>query len=197
MEMPPAMNCSRYITDRTVENSLKRLHSSFRKNKQMKRLIITEEESIAGDLFDTALLFTQDEVSIIQGWMCRLMDFCSRYNIKLRILEGTPSHDNFQCRNLVCMAEQFSHKLDFKYIETLHIEKMEDIHLSVLYVPDEWSATTKQTQEQVSQLLKEASLAKVDIAIMHGMFTYQVPELANNALKHDEIFYLNTTIQPQ
>ncbi|KDS29133.1 hypothetical protein M098_0971 [Phocaeicola vulgatus str. 3775 SR(B) 19] len=41
------MNCSRYITDRTVENSLKRLHSSFRKNKQMKRLIITEEESIA------------------------------------------------------------------------------------------------------------------------------------------------------
>jgi hypothetical protein len=47
MEMPPAMNCSRYITDRTVENSLKRLHSSFRKNKQMKRLIITEEESIA------------------------------------------------------------------------------------------------------------------------------------------------------
>lgn len=31
MEMPPAMNCSRYITDRTVENSLKRLHSSFRK----------------------------------------------------------------------------------------------------------------------------------------------------------------------
>lgn len=47
MEMPPAMNCSRYITDRTVENSLKRLHSSFRKNKQMKILIITEEESIA------------------------------------------------------------------------------------------------------------------------------------------------------
>lgn len=147
---------------------------------------------IAGDLFDTALLFTQDEISLIQGWMCRLMDFCSRYNIKLRILEGTPSHDNFQCRNLVFMAEQFSHKLDFKYIETLHIEKMDDIHLSVLYVPDEWSSTTKKTQEQVSQLLTEANLPKVDIAIMHGMFTYQVPELANNALKHDEIFYLES-----
>ena len=146
---------------------------------------------IAGDLFDAALLYTQDEISLIQGWMCRLMDFCSRHGIKLRILEGTPSHDNFQCRNLVFIAQQFSNKLDFKYIETLHIEKMTDIPLSILYVPDEWSAKTSTTQEQVEALLKEESLAQVDIAIMHGMFTYQVPELANNALKHDETFYLS------
>lgn len=146
---------------------------------------------IAGDLFDSALLFTQDEIAIIHGWMYRLLDFCSKNDIKLRILEGTPSHDNFQCRNFLGMAERYGKDLDFKYIETLHIEKIDDLGLSVLYVPDEWAATTDKTQEQVDTLLKEAMLSKVDIAIMHGMFTYQVPELTKESLKHSELYYLD------
>ena len=146
---------------------------------------------IAGDLFDTALLFTQDEIAIIQGWMYRLLDYCVKHQIKLRILEGTPSHDNFQCRNFLYMAERYGTDLDFKYVETLHIEKMEDLGLSILYVPDEWTATTDKTQVQVQELLKEATLSHVDIAIMHGMFTYQVPELTNATLKHSELFYLD------
>lgn len=147
---------------------------------------------IAGDLFDAALLFTQDEIAHIQGWMYRLYDFCSKHQIKLRILEGTPSHDNFQCRNFLTMAERYGRDLDFKYIETLHIEKMDDLGLSVLYVPDEWmGGVTSKTQEQVDILLKESMLSKVDIAIMHGMFTYQVPELTKESLKHSEIYYLD------
>ena len=146
---------------------------------------------IAGDLFDSALLFTQDEIAVIQGWMYRLMDYCVRHGIKLRILEGTPSHDNFQCRNFLYAAERYGKDLDFKYIETLHIEKIDDIGVSVLYVPDEWSSTTAKTQEQVVTLMKEATLSHVDIAIMHGMFTYQVPELTNASLKHSELFYLD------
>lgn len=146
---------------------------------------------IAGDLFDRSLVFSNDEVSLILGFLHRLCDFCKRHQIKLRVLEGTPSHDNYQSRIFNFIKTRYDDSLDLKYVETLHIETIEDLGLSVLYVPDEWVGSTQKTEEQVSVLLQEHGIEQVDIAIMHGMFTYQVPEMSNNSLKHRETFYLD------
>lgn len=150
---------------------------------------------IAGDLFDRLLNFACEEGREISLWLGRLMDFCRRYRIVLRILEGTPSHDRKQSKNsetiyrLIC--ERTNDHFDFRYIDTLHIERIESLDFTVLYVPDEWTSSTDVTFGQVETLMQEAGLEQVDIAIMHGAFAYQLPMAPKTVPKHNEAAYLS------
>lgn len=146
---------------------------------------------IAGDLFDLLLMFSDEEIDLIYLWLSRLMRFCARHNIKLRILEGTPSHDWKQSKNALSIHSLLTETVDFKYIETLSIEYIKDFDCHVLYVPDEWNASTDVTLSQVKTLLAEANLKQVDIACMHGNFSYQLPAAAVNAPRHNESEYLS------
>lgn len=142
---------------------------------------------IAGDLFEGKIsMKSEDAVWIMQFWLT-LCSFCIDNKIALRLLEGTPSHDNWQGRVLSKSVQ--GKDLDFKYVEHLSIETFKGIN--ILYVPDEWAATTKETQTQVEALLAEKNLQQVDIAIMHGMFRYQSPIEKTHKLCHDEAFYLS------
>jgi Holliday junction resolvase RusA-like endonuclease len=67
---------------------------------------------------------------------------------------------------------------------------MEKHNIHVLYVPDEWAGTTEETLEQVKTLMREMQLKQVDIAIMHGLFNYQLPGIGKASSKHDEVSYL-------
>lgn len=127
---------------------------------------------LAGDIFDSALDYFDPDIAKITHWFNSLMYACENHKIKLRILEGTRSHDWKQSKNLIPIAKLHK-ELDFKYIEVLSIEKIQDLNLSVLYVPDEWSTDSNDTFEQIEQLLLEQNMQQVDIAIMHGLFDYQ------------------------
>lgn len=146
---------------------------------------------IAGDMFDYYRDTKHPDVVMALLWMRRLMAFCIRNKIKLRVLEGTPGHDYKQSKMFTPLAESFGSVLDYKYIEVLSIEKMEDLGLSVLYVPDEWAGSAAVCQEQVQELLDRNGLEQVDIACMHGMADFQIPELGEHPLKHDTQWYLN------
>jgi len=67
---------------------------------------------------------------------------------------------------------------------------MDDLDLNVLYVPDECRHTAAMVEEGVEQTLDEAGLKEVDIAIMHGMFEYQLGTIPMNAKVHNEAWYL-------
>jgi len=147
---------------------------------------------IAGDLFDTLLDLSSNDIHEIMIWMSRLMRFCASRQIKLRILEGTPSHDWGQSsmfKTVDSIAEYA--QLDYKYIPALSIETIEEYGMNILYVPDEWNSDTEETFSQVKLLMKEKNLTEVDIAIMHGQFTYQLPSSAIKAPKHKESNYLS------
>lgn len=127
---------------------------------------------LAGDVFDSALDYFDPDVARITHWFNKLMNACENHNIKLRILEGTRSHDWKQSKNLIPISKLHKN-LDFKYIEVLSIEKMNDLNLNILYVPDEWSTDSSDTFNQIKDLLKNENMHCVDIAIMHGYFDYQ------------------------
>jgi hypothetical protein len=146
---------------------------------------------LAGDVFDQLLDLPSDEVAEITMWAHRLIEFCEREKIKLRILEGTPSHDWKQSAIFVTAHTAMRSKCDFKYIDTLHIEHMEDFGLHVLYVPDEWHSSTERTFKDVQALMQKEGLSKVDLAIMHGSFAYQLPAAAMKSPKHSEHDYLS------
>ena len=145
---------------------------------------------IVGDLFDRLLDFSSDESNAATMWAARLMDYCGRYKIKLRILEGTPSHDWGQSEIFNTLHQVSKIPIDMKYFNSLQIELMDDLGISVLYVPDEWRSTTEQTFQDVKEQLAIHGLKQVDIAMMHGNFNYQLPIQAVKAPRHSEENYL-------
>jgi hypothetical protein len=147
---------------------------------------------IAGDLFDQLLDFGSEQIHEISIWMSRLMAYCLENKIKLRILEGTPSHDWMQSTMFDTIASIVDFKkLNYRYVKTLDIEVDVENNLSILYVPDEWHPNTMQTYREVVELMHRKKLQKIDIAIMHGQFTYQLPQAAIKAPRHDEQLYLD------
>lgn len=113
----------------------------------------------------------------------KFLRFCKKYNAQLRILEGTPGHDWKQSRRFELINEEAKLEVDLKYFDTLSIEYNDVTDLYVLYVPDEWEENPEETLSQVKDLLIANNIDKVDIAVMHDNFEYQLPEIAK-APKH-------------
>lgn len=149
---------------------------------------------IAGDLFDRQLNFPNpDAMEAIRfiGW---LLLQCQRYNVILRVLEGTPSHDWQQSKWVTLVNDEQAINADAKFINTLSIEYIESLDINILYIPDEWRTSTHQTQSEVTELLAQNNLTQVDFTVMHGMFPHQLPSNLRDKLEtHDDAFYLNIT----
>lgn len=131
---------------------------------------------LAGDVFDRLMNLPQDEVDAIQEWIADFLRICAKWNILVRVLEGTPSHDWHQSKQFVNVNNSLGKPAKLKYVETLSIEVIEELGgLSVLYVPDEWNADASVTWNQVQELLTLHGMQNVDLACMHGSFDYQLP----------------------
>lgn len=147
---------------------------------------------LAGDVFDRLLDLKSHECPEIQIWISDLLIFCSKHDILLRILEGTPSHDWTQSELFITTAKILKlSNLDIKYIDKIHIEHIDRFDLNVLYVPDESKPTTEETYIHVKELMRAANLDKVDLAIMHGQFDYQLPQHIVGLPRHDSKAYLD------
>lgn len=145
---------------------------------------------IAGDVFDCPRESDNPELVLVLNWFRNLAEFCARHKIKLRVLEGTPGHDYKQSSMLTPVAQAIGDRLDYRYVSQLEIEIMEDLDLSVLYVPDEWKNSAAKAKQDVIDAMAEKGLTKIDIGCMHGMFDFQIPELGEeHPLKHDSAWY--------
>ena len=179
-----------------TENIINNLDSYFYQYDVNSPLAKLDIVFIAGDLFDGLLNYSSSNIAIITEWLARVMVWCSRTNTKLRILEGTPSHDWKQSRNAISVSGilgMLNVRLDFLYVDTLHIEYMEDLNLHILYVPDEWTSDTATTFVQVRQLMSDLNIEYVDIAQMHGLFPHQL-KFTDGIQKHSPEDYLGIVI---
>ena len=167
---------------------IKNLDTFFLKYK--KDIIKVQYIFILGDIFDKLLSNSNKDSVLIYGWLSRLVLFCKEYNIKLRILEGTPGHDHKQVSIIDRIITDLKIDINYKYYDKLDIEINDE--LSILYVPDEWNHKAEDTFKEVKELLKEKNLTKVDLCIMHGAFTYQIPYIQHEAF-HLEKDYLSIT----
>lgn len=145
---------------------------------------------LAGDVFEKLLEFPCDDGAAILLWIGRLVRWCVVCNIKLRILEGTPSHDWQQSIMFPTLAASIAPAADVVYINKPTIERDDETGLSILYLPDEWAGNAEGAFEAVKECLAQHALVQVDIAIMHGQFRYQLPMLADHPACHDEAAYL-------
>ena len=144
---------------------------------------------IVGDLFDRLLSVPDPAVIEIKTWFHQFLRMCAKRDIVVRVLEGTPSHDWKQSWLMDSINQQAEYGVDLKYVTTLSIEYLERFGINILYVPDEWLPETDDTWKEVVQLLRQRNLEKVDYALIHGSFTYQLPP-AVSAPTHDPERYL-------
>lgn len=145
---------------------------------------------LAGDVFDKLLVTSSKDFILANEWLTELLLYCKSNNIILRILEGTPSHDWKQAKVITSIISKLNIDLDYKYIDTLYIEENIKLGISILYIPDEYKHDANDTYKDVLSLLKKHNLSKVDIAIIHGQFHYQLP-MVKLITSHTEENYLN------
>lgn len=147
-----------------------------------------------GDVFDRLLSLPAEDTAYIDMWIAKFLRLCRKYNILVRVLEGTPSHDRQQSERFTILNDiHEKHSgvhLDLKHVKDLSIERIDKFGVDVLYVPDEWTPTTEETLAQVKMLMIEKNLDKVDFAFMHGQFAYQLPAHIKNMPRHSEAEYL-------
>jgi hypothetical protein len=144
---------------------------------------------VAGDVFDDVLMFNDEDIDGIKHWVNYLLNLCKKYNIKLRVLEGTPGHDRKQSGYFEMENRINNIDADLKYIEQLDIEYMPEFDIHVLYVPDELPGGAAATLRSVKDLMRARGIDQVDHAIMHGLFKFQIPYV-DNTVAHDEAEYL-------
>lgn len=166
-----------------IVNSLKLF---FKKHYEL--LVKVDYIVVNGDLFEKALLSYSSEYIQSMEWIFQLVLFCSKNNIKLRLLEGTPSHDNNQGKLLVNLISQWEVPVNFKYIPEIEIEYDSDFDVNMLYVPDRNDKTAKDRFKIIKRMMLDLNIDKVDFAFMHGNFTYQLPMISEHA--HNEDDYL-------
>ena len=129
---------------------------------------------INGDLFDRLLDLGENDSREAIGFCCGLLGYCADNNIALRVLEGTPSHDWQQSRLLLKLKQSTGANVDLVYHSVLAIEFVERLGQYVLFIPDEWVKDHAVLEKQIQQKLDDLGIEQVDLAMLHGQFTYQV-----------------------
>lgn len=131
---------------------------------------------LAGDVFDDLATANSPDMIDVDFWIVRLLRKCKQYNIVLFVLEGTPGHDREQSLRFVTLNKLTEIDAELRYIDDLTIRYEERFDMNFLFVPDEWGdKDPNNTLAAVKDLLKAKGLDKVDFAIMHGQFDYQMP----------------------
>ena len=131
-----------------------------------------------GDFWDMLLTCSNPGTYLTLKWMNKFLKRCRDNNIIVRILEGTESHDRNQSKLFDALANNIK-GLDFKYVDELSHEKLEEYDIDILYIPDEWRLDEKDTLNEAKELLSSLPIDSFDLAIMHGAFEYQYPEHLN------------------
>jgi DNA repair exonuclease SbcCD nuclease subunit len=169
-----------------TEHIVGNLYSELPNDVQMAGLDIL---FLAGDVFDTLLNYPDNVITSIDTWITDLLRSCHKHSVKLRVLEGTPSHDRNQSQRFEIMNKLARIGADLKYIKDLSIEYFPEYDINVLYVPDEWNDSAQKTYDEVQALLENKCLQQVDFAVMHGQFEYQMPAHIRSTATHSSDAY--------
>ncbi len=166
---------------------IKNLDAAFPDNAETAKLDLL---LLVGDVFDTLMFLSADDVGYIKLWIARTLRIAKKHNIVVRVLEGTPSHDRKQSLLFTLINEMAEIGADVKHVTELSIEHIDRFGIDMLYIPDEWTDSPEKTFEQVVDLMHAKGLSKVDFAMMHGAFNYQLHPAAK-APRHSEQQYLS------
>lgn len=146
---------------------------------------------IAGDFYDHGMEYTEIEKVIeIENWQKRFLTACKKYDVQVRILEGTRSHDRFQSNYFIKINTECDIGCDVKYFNKLTVDIDERYGDSTLYIPDQWNTDASETYREAVHEITKKGLQKVDIGCGHGSYKYQMQKHLRTKMElHDEVLH--------
>lgn len=132
---------------------------------------------LAGDVFERLLELNHPDIPIIDLWIAGLLQVCRTNNVALRVLNGTESHDRNQSERFETIRQILGlDDMNYKYIHDMEVEYMANLDTHVLYIRDRGEGRPAQeTYTEALEHMRAKGVHKVDVAVMHGMFEYQMP----------------------
>lgn len=138
---------------------------------------------LAGDYFDAKLSLNGEETIYAFHWFYRLHKICQENQIKLRMVQGTMDHDNYQLENLKGLQDE-----DGLFKIFFHSEVEETLPgLVCSYCPDEMIETSEYESKYMDMILQLK-----DIGFFHGSFDIVYGDLLEykpEILKKNNVIY--------
>lgn len=113
-----------------------------------------------GDYFDRKMNLGEPASLYGVRFFSEVCEICKEKNIKIRIIEGTESHDLFQPRIFTNFA---SDNLDLRFIERAEIEEING--LKILYLPEEYPQDSE-------EYYKEFKKQEYNLIFGHGAWDF-------------------------
>lgn len=131
---------------------------------------------IGGDFFDKLL-----DLSSLEGYnavlvISELKAICEEYQILLRVLRGTFSHDRHQNNMFIANSDPkyIGNDLMVRVFDSISIEHIEHLDITVMYIPDDLPYDN--AMPVIKRKLDEQHLTKVDFICNHGYFKHLIPK---------------------
>lgn len=154
---------------------------------------------ISGDFFDHLLLFNSTSTAVVVNYIRYILTTCKKYDIQLRVLEGTPSHDWKQNSMFVTLNNDDPITgvkgigCDLEYFTEIKIEYNAKHGIHVLYVPD-LKLNPDDMWKTVQSELQKWNIDKVAFTVIHGAFHHQLNDAARrHNPTHDPDLYADIT----
>ena len=134
---------------------------------------------MAGDLFDKQIKVNGKGFKSLSVFIVKLVEYCCNNNTKLRIIQGTYSHDLDQLKYVDALLSVYfnNHNLDYKLIYSVTSEELFD-NLKILYIPEEYIEDKK---EYYKDYLYNDN--KYDIVVGHGVIEESMSVAVRNMNK--------------
>lgn len=128
---------------------------------------------IIGDFFHKLVHMDTLTSHIANLIIAELISLSVEYGFKIRVVRGTFHHDRDQLEHFESANNGRAIKADLKLFSTMSIETVEDLGLTLLYVPDDLPYDN--AQSEIVRKIKEYGLNKVDIMAIHGYCKHEIP----------------------
>lgn len=135
----------------------------------------TDILNLGGDIFDSILSLCED-TNVIEAFFIDLLRECDKYNVVVRVLHGTYSHDRNQSTLLLILHDRCGFKNDLRYIDKVYLEEIKALDIRVLYLPDDLPyESSYDCMDVVKSMMDAQGWTYVDYVYGHGYFDHMLP----------------------
>ena len=144
---------------------------------------------INGDYFHRKLSLTESATIRAIEFFNKILEIAVEKNIKIRIIEGTMSHDLMMPEILEEIASHTN--VDFKFIRTCDTEVING--LNILYIPEEYPLNAEEFYKPF-RFNEDGSYKQYNLIFMHGMLDNtglsMLENKANSNTEHSAPFFV-------
>ena len=128
---------------------------------------------IIGDFFHKLCHMDTLTSHIANQIIAEIISLSVEYQFKIRIVRGTFHHDRDQLEHFESANAGRVEQADLKLFSTMSLELIEDLGLSILYVPDDLPYDN--AQSEIVRKIKEYGLERVSLMAIHGYCKHEIP----------------------